>query len=60
VSHDLNAMLEPGMIVRHPDRADWGRGQVQSNVGGRITVNFEEAGKQVIDGSRVLLVPVFE
>jgi hypothetical protein len=55
----LNALLEPGMYVRHPDAPDWGLGQVQSNVGGRITVNFEHRGKVVIDGSRVMLTPVF-
>ncbi|MDE3121707.1 MAG: DUF3553 domain-containing protein [Paracoccaceae bacterium] len=51
----LNDILEPGMIVRHPDRPDWGLGQVQSRVGTRITVNFEHAGKVVIDGTRVSL-----
>ncbi|WP_146591242.1 DUF3553 domain-containing protein [Puniceibacterium confluentis] len=56
---DLNALLEPGMLVTHPDRPDWGMGQVQSNIGGRITVNFREAGKVVIDGRRVTLMPVF-
>jgi hypothetical protein len=55
MSEDLNAMLEPGMLVRHPDRPDWGLGQVQSNVGGRITVNFENEGKVVLDGRRVTL-----
>ncbi len=55
----LNDMLEPGMLVRHPDRPDWGLGQVQSNIGGRITVNFEHAGKLVIEGSRIALMPVF-
>ncbi len=54
---DLNAILEPGMLVTHPDAPDWGVGQVQSNIGGRITVNFREAGKVVIDGSRVILIP---
>lgn len=57
---DLNTMLEPGMMVRHPDAPGWGRGQVQSNIGGRVTVNFEEAGKQVIDGRRIRLVPTFD
>ena len=52
---DLNAFLEPGMLVRHPARPDWGVGQVQSRVGGRVTVNFAEAGKQVIDGTKVPL-----
>lgn len=60
MTQDLNAMLEPGMLVRHPDAPDWGLGQVQSNIASRITVNFENAGKQVIDGSRVLLTPVFD
>jgi hypothetical protein len=55
---NLNAILSPGMIVRHPERPDWGEGQVQSNAGGRITVNFREAGKVVLDGSQVSLVIV--
>jgi hypothetical protein len=55
---DMNAILSPGMIVRHPDRPDWGEGQVQSNVAGRITVNFREAGKVVINGMDVVLVIV--
>jgi hypothetical protein len=57
---DLNAILEPGMLVLHPDQPDWGVGQVQSNSGGKITVNFPEAGKVVIDGSRIFLLPVFD
>ncbi len=56
---ELNALLEPGMIVRHPDRPDWGEGQVQSNIGGVITVMFREEGKVVIDGRRVELIPVW-
>lgn len=56
----VSAMLEPGMLVRNPERPDWGTGQVQSNVGGRVTVNFRETGKVVIDGTRVALVIVFE
>jgi Protein of unknown function (DUF3553) len=56
----MNAALEPGMLVRHPTEPDWGLGQVQSNIGGRITVNFEHQGKVVIDGRRIALVPVFD
>ena len=56
---DLNATLEPGMLVTHPGAPDWGRGQVQSNIGGRVTVNFENAGKQVIDGRRITLLPFY-
>ncbi|ALG90388.1 MULTISPECIES: DUF3553 domain-containing protein [Actibacterium] len=57
---DMNALLEPGQLVRHPLRPDWGLGQVQSNIGGKITVNFEHEGKVVIDGSRVELMPVYD
>jgi hypothetical protein len=53
-----NALLSPGDFVRHPGRPDWGPGQVQSMIGHRITVNFENAGKLVIDGNVVELVPV--
>ncbi len=56
MSANLNSMLEPGILVRHPTEPDWGLGQVQSNIDGRITVNFEHAGKVVIIGERVALV----
>jgi len=49
--------LTPGDFVRHPGRPDWGLGQIQSMIGHRITVNFENAGKVVIDGSVVELEP---
>ena len=52
---EINALLEPGMLVRNPAQPDWGTGQVQSNIGGKITVNFREEGKIVIDGSAVVL-----
>ncbi len=50
-------MLAPGEFVRHPQRPDWGLGQIQSMIGHRITVNFENAGKVVIDGTVIELVP---
>lgn len=56
----MNALLEPGMFVRHPAQLDWGLGQVQSNVGGRVTVNFEHQGKVVIDSRQVELRLVFD
>jgi hypothetical protein len=59
MSDDRNAMLEPGAFVRHPDRPDWGLGQVQSNIHGRITVNFEHEGKVVVDGRRIALILEF-
>lgn len=49
--------LVPGMRVRHLGRPDWGVGQVQSAVDYRVTVNFEECGKVVIDRTVVALQP---
>ena len=48
--------LEPGVLVRHPTESDWGLGQVQSVAGRKVTVNFENAGKQTIDAGVVTLV----
>jgi hypothetical protein len=48
------------MLVRHPAQPDWGLGQVQSTIGDRVTVTFEQAGKVVIDARRVDLLPVFD
>ena len=50
----------PGALVRHPDQPDWGIGQVQSVIESRITVNFEDAGKRLINGDVVALIVVGE
>lgn len=45
----MDSLITPGALIRHPDRPDWGVGQVQSVIGHRLTANFEHAGKRVID-----------
>lgn len=57
---EMNALLEPGMFVRNPDQPDWGVGQVQSNINSRITVNFENEGKVVLDATRIALDRLFD
>lgn len=47
----------PGDFVRLLDRPDWGLGQVQSVVGNRVTVNFENAGKQALLSNAAAIVP---
>ena len=54
----METKLAPGDLVRHPTEPDWGRGQVQSVVGDRVTVNFEHAGKLLINVSVVSLEQV--
>lgn len=50
---------ETGALVRCPARPEWGIGQVQSlirdKLGERVTVNFEGAGKLVINTDEVEL-----
>ena len=41
--------LTPGALVRCPSQPSWGIGQVQSCIGNKATINFENSGKKVID-----------
>ena len=52
---NYRSFLQPGMIVQHPERPEWGIGQIQSATHNKITVNFVEAGKKVIDDMYVKL-----
>jgi len=51
-------ILQPGQFVRNPAQPGWGLGQVQSVTGPRVTVNFEHAGKILINAAVVTLDPV--
>ena len=52
----MGSLIEPGMRVLHPDKPDWGVGQVQSAIGDRVTVNFEHAGKVLVNAGVIALV----
>lgn len=41
--------FEPGDYVINPSNKSWGKGQIQSIIGTKVTVNFENNGKQVIN-----------
>jgi hypothetical protein len=47
--------FEPGIYVRNPRQPDWGLGQVQSALGDKVTVMFENAGKVVVNTATVTL-----
>jgi hypothetical protein len=51
----LRSEFEPGVYVRHPAKPEWGLGQVQSAIGPRVTVMFENAGKILVDTDVVRL-----
>jgi len=50
--------LEPGNFVINPSDKSWGIGQVQSIIKNKVTVNFENAGKQVINLDNINLEKV--
>jgi hypothetical protein len=50
--------LEPGNFVINPLEKEWGIGQVQSIIKNKATVNFQNAGKQVINLDNINLEKV--
>tara|TARA_S200000501_G_scaffold160987_1_gene151794 strand:+ start:1913 stop:2086 length:174 start_codon:yes stop_codon:yes gene_type:complete len=46
---------EPGDKVLNPSNNDWGIGQVQSIIDNKVTVNFENVGKKVINANLIEL-----
>ena len=52
--------FEPGDKVINPSNKDWGVGQVQSVINNKITINFENVGKKVINSDNILLITVEE
>ena len=46
---------EPGDYVINPKNKDWGLGQIQSIIDYKVTVNFENAGKKVINANNIEL-----
>ena len=47
--------FEPGDKVINPSNKEWGIGQIQSIIKEKITVNFENAGKKVINAENIEL-----
>ncbi len=47
--------FEPGDKVVNPNNKDWGIGQIQSIINEKITVNFENVGKKVINSNNIKL-----
>ena len=48
----------PGDFVANPNNKDWGIGRIQSIINNKITVNFENAGKKVMNANEIILEKV--
>jgi len=46
---------EPGDFVINPKNMTWGTGQIQSIINNKVTVNFENVGKKVINSKEIIL-----
>tara|TARA_Y100000590_G_scaffold463069_1_gene628847 strand:+ start:82 stop:258 length:177 start_codon:yes stop_codon:yes gene_type:complete len=49
---------EPGDFVVNPKNKGWGIGQIQSIIKDKVTVNFENVGKKVINSKEIDLEKV--
>ena len=52
--------FEPGDKVYNPNNKDWGIGQVQSIIKSKVTVNFQNVGKKVINSENIKLEKINE
>ena len=52
--------FEPGDKVLNPSNKEWGIGQVQSIIREKITVNFQNVGKKVINLDNIILEKIYE
>ena len=50
--------FEPGDKVINPANKNWGIGQVKSIIKEKVTVNFENVGKKVINAKNIELEKV--
>lgn len=46
---------EPGDYVINLQKRAWGTGQIQSIIKNKVTVNFENVGKKVINSTEIIL-----
>ena len=50
---------DPGDKVINPENKDWGIGQVQSIIGDKVTINFENVGKKVINIRKIKIEKIY-
>ena len=46
---------EPGDYVINPNNKGWEIGRIQSIINNKVTVNFENVGKKVINSKEIIL-----
>ena len=51
---------EPGDFVINPKNTSWGTGQIQSIIKSKVTVNFENVGKKVINSEEIILERIYK
>ncbi len=51
--------FDPGDKVVNPNKKEWGVGQIQSIIKEKVTVNFENVGKKVINAKIIDLKKIY-
>ena len=51
---------EPSDKVTNPKNKGWGIGQVQSIINNKVTINFENVGKKVINAKIIRLEKIYK
>ena len=52
--------FEPGDKIFNPANKSWGIGQVQSIINDKVTVNFQNVGKKVINAKYIELKKIYD
>ena len=54
---NYSTLFTPGLYVINPNKKqEWGIGQIQSIIKNKVTVNFENVGKKVINTQNIELI----
>ena len=52
--------FDPGDKVFNPSNKEWGIGQVQSIIKEKVTVNFQNVGKKLINANNIKLEKILD
>ena len=56
MENEYHGGLTPGVfVINQQKKNEWGVGQIQSSINNKITINFENVGKKIINPNKVKL-----
>ena len=56
MENEYHGGLTPGVfVINQQKKNEWGVGKIQSSINNKITINFENVGKKIINPNKVKL-----